>query len=136
LLSNPSFETTGEWYSYHCGYSRSDDVSKEGSWSAFYPKHLHNYDGTTRRAYSVDWKMMAEVGIDYAVCGFGTIVTTATINALADGNPNNPPKLIGGGYPDSGEDSFIECYYYNDGGLLYYGGNYTDDPLWSYPVVQ
>ncbi len=77
---------------------------------------------------------MAAAGIDYAICGYGTIPTAATRDALSDnGNRSNPPKLIGGGGVDtttSGYNSFIDRYNNCDGAYLYF---YPDDPGWGVP---
>lgn len=98
-----------------------------------YGQNTHNYDGLTRRAYTVDWEMLAAAGIDFAVCGYGTVSITATLNALSAGNPLNPPKLIGGGYTPYGEASFIDRYNNCDGVMLYYDSSYVNDPGWSVP---
>jgi hypothetical protein len=98
-----------------------------------YKAGLHNYDGTIRSAYMVDWEVLAAAGIDFAVCGYGTKSITATTTALSDGDPSNPPKLIGGGYEPYGETSFLERCDTCDGGMYFYLGHYADDLGWSIP---
>jgi hypothetical protein len=98
-----------------------------------YGKNLHNYDGDNKRAYSADWEKFSAAGIDYAICGYGTKSITDTVNALNAGNSSNPPKLIGGGYTPYGETSFIDRCNNCDGAMLYYIGDYVNDPGWSIP---
>ena len=101
-----------------------------------YQRKLHNYDACTRRAYSVNWKMLSESGINYAMVGFGSMPISETRTALEQGNPAAPPKIIGvGGFPAStGEQTFINRYLNCDGVCLYYNSlTYDDDPKWLVP---
>lgn len=107
----------------YSGYTQSMGTTTYGN-------SLHTFDGVTRRTYSVDWTKLAAVGINYAICGYGSVTITDTINALSAG-ASPRPKLIGGGYNPYGESSFDERYNTCDGVMLFYD---PDDPGWVVPA--